>query len=114
MGETVVEIDDGLFHGCPSLVLATHLNTPPRSRIPCVPLAGEGSMIRGRGGDQGARSPLLAPHLPRLVSLQVTIKPDAGAKHGRAPAFARDQAPDGGTPNGGMGNPAPGAIATTH
>src|SRR5262245_48049637 len=69
-------------------------------------------MTKGRVVDQGAL-PQLAPHLLRLVSLQVKIKPRAGAKHGRAPACARDQAADGVSRIGGLRNHAPVPIATT-
>src|SRR5262249_61263970 len=69
-------------------------------------------MTKGRVVDQGAL-PQLAPHLLRLVSLQVKIKPRAGAKHGRAPACARDQAADGVSRIGGFRNHAPAPTATT-
>src|SRR5262245_18417247 len=101
MGEAVVEIDDGLVRGSPSLVLAMHLNTQPRSRIP---VGGRGLMTRGRVVDQGAL-PQLAPYLARHTSLK--IMPGAGAKHRRAPTCSRNQASDRVIRIGGLRNHAP-------
>src|SRR5262249_37976510 len=112
MGEAVVKIDDGLVHGCLSLVLATHLNTAPRSRIPLRSFAGEASVVTGRRLDQGAllyrRAFSAAPRKPSGEA-----KPRAGVEDRSAPACARDQAADEVIRIGGLRNHAPAPMATT-